>query len=54
MVTNALNTGLTIAAIESLEKNGFRSAAMQAVITVANKSVEMRKAEEAKKKKKKK
>ncbi|CAM9336246.1 unnamed protein product [Pylaiella littoralis] len=38
--------GLTIAAIESLEKNGFRSAAMQAVITVANKSLEMRKAEE--------
>ncbi|CAN0209154.1 unnamed protein product, partial [Ectocarpus sp. 8 AP-2014] len=40
--------GLTIAAIESLEKNGFRSAAMQAVIAVASKSIEMRNAEEDK------
>ena len=34
--------GLTIAAIESLEKDGFRAAAMSAVITVASKSIEMR------------
>eukprot|EP00903_Cladosiphon_okamuranus_P019207 g17661.t1 len=41
--------GLTIAAIESLEKNGFRSAAIQAVVTVATKSFEMRVAKDAKK-----
>lgn len=34
--------GLTIAAIESLEKDGFRAAAMSAVIMVASKSIEMR------------
>ena len=34
--------GLTIAAIESLEKDGFRAAAMSAVITVASKSIDMR------------
>eukprot|EP00752_Nemacystus_decipiens_P008255 g7382.t1 len=39
--------GLTIAAIESLEKNGFRSAAIQAVVTVATKSFEMRVAQDA-------
>lgn len=37
--------GLTIAGIEALEKNGFRAAAMSAVITVASKSLEMRAAE---------
>ncbi|CAN0020606.1 unnamed protein product [Scytosiphon promiscuus] len=37
--------GLTIMAIESLEKNGFRAAAMEAVITVASRSREMSEAE---------
>ncbi|CAM9381529.1 unnamed protein product [Hapterophycus canaliculatus] len=40
--------GLTIMAIESLEKNGFRAAAMEAVIKVASRSREMS-AKEAKK-----
>ncbi|CAM9745292.1 unnamed protein product [Ectocarpus sp. 6 AP-2014] len=38
--------GLPISAIESLENNGFPSAAIQAVIAVPSKSIEMRNAGE--------
>lgn len=34
--------GTTIAAVEALEKNGFRAAAMSAVVAATNKSLEMR------------
>ncbi|CAM9296014.1 unnamed protein product [Hapterophycus canaliculatus] len=36
--------GTTIAAVEALEKNGFRAAAMSAVVAATNKSLEMRSA----------
>lgn len=34
--------GTTIAAVEALEKNGFRAAAISAVVAAASKSIEMR------------
>lgn len=34
--------GTTIAAVEALEKNGFRSAAIAAVVAATNKSLDMR------------